>query len=54
MNRGDMTYTAGTKKDNQDVQEQGQELGSAPRDSFFFGTAQAAAGFVLTRCIEQR
>lgn len=37
MNRGDMTYTAGTKKDNQDVQEQGQELGSAPRDSFFLG-----------------
>lgn len=53
MNRGDTTYTAGTKKDNQDVQERGQELGSAPRDSFF-GTAQAAAGFVLTRCIEQQ
>lgn len=33
MDRGDTTYTAGTKKDNKDVQ-----LSSAPRDSFWRGT----------------
>lgn len=33
MDRGDTTYTAGTKKDNKDVQ-----LSSAPRDSLWRGT----------------